>query len=529
MALTYKILLSLHGGQASVVEKLSPEEIDLLWVESPVARFIREEASKEHPRHIFLSGSAGDGKTTLLKKCAADLREPTWHVEEDASDEDVPELERRLSGFLGQGRRLAVAINRGQLDRLSGRLQEHAPEGELSGIIKAVKEGLKLRATWTEEDLAPLEGVVSIDLSRQDNLSEGLVEAVLERALSASAPSGPTAKAAFEAAKAILNEEEARGRLLKLLRAVAVTGEHVTMRDLWAYVANLLTGGRPDDVDGGGEPVSLRDSVAVRMFEPSALMGTVTLANLVRTSADPAREPWPALNREFLLQGLQGSLGGLEGLAPLMREEGAPVDGAQAVRIAWLHGHEELRDWDPLADQNKLFKILVGHASAEEGWLNKVSLVKKLMADLVQVVGLRVVGNDFPAWRRLAYQVGHREEAPLVANSNLTIADLRLGLPRPNPDAREALEERYSIPYIWIAVAGDEYVRVGLTPRLAWAIDAQAQASVRRLPELEGVLGWLERLPTEETEEVRVRTSKISLTLARNLYERLELQQESVE
>ena len=96
-------------------------------------------------------------------------------------------------------------------------------------------------------------------------------------------------------------------------------------------------------------------------------------------------------------------------------------------------------------------------------------------------------------------------------------------------DGREALEERYSIPYIWIAVAGDEYVRVGLTPRLAWAIDAQAQASVRRLPELEGVLGWLERLPTEETEEVRVRTSKISLTLAKNLYERLELQQESVE
>src|SRR5262249_36769900 len=116
--INYSLLLDLYKGKGLVVENLSVEARAALTIETPLFRFFSAAGRTGRPRHIFLTGNAGDGKT--FASLTADAGGFT--VVRDASAGEagevgapVEELARRLAAVLGRGERLLVAINRGQL------------------------------------------------------------------------------------------------------------------------------------------------------------------------------------------------------------------------------------------------------------------------------------------------------------------------------------------------------------------------------------------------------------------------------
>src|SRR5690348_2531104 len=82
MALTYEVLLDLYRGRRTAVEQITDStELDALAIETPVGRLLRELDAAKEPRHVVLTGSAGDGKTFAARTA----RTTSFRVITDAS------------------------------------------------------------------------------------------------------------------------------------------------------------------------------------------------------------------------------------------------------------------------------------------------------------------------------------------------------------------------------------------------------------------------------------------------------------
>ena len=513
MTLTYDLLQSLQGGSASVAEHLTADQRRSLWVETPVAEYLREAASCSPRRHLFLTGSAGDGKTTLLREISESFDPDEWHLCSDASDRNVPDLAEGLSEELRAGRYLLVAINRGQLERLEDYVSECDEHEGLRVVLETVAACMELRVRWTDSDRERAAGALAIDLSLQETLAEEVVSRVLERALSTALPEGPWARQVFQASVEALSCEGVQSRVHQLLRVVSSHGRQVTMRDLWSFVSHLLTGGHSGTaaeapLGAGG----LREAVGARVFGQPVGVGQVLLAQLICDAggtADPARAAWPSLTADLLRKGLPTVLQGLVGLdglalSPLELPEAELSDlGAAAVRTAWVHGHAMTMDsdWEPTAE-NAQFPKLVNALKNEADWVHDPQLAHTLVSDLSALAGQPSVQGQPLAWRVLAYEVRRRQVAPFLAGDVIKLAEVHLGLPRPHPDVEQALGDRYRVPFVWIGVGVGEGPRLRLTPSLVSAMtERRGPATAARV----GVRAWLDRLPVARSHEVRIR------------------------
>lgn len=397
------------------------------------------------------------------------------------------------------GRRLFVAINRGQLERLSDALRER-PELQLKGIIAAVVGGLRLRVRWSEEEVKRLGDVVAIDLSLQET---GISE-LLDKACLAAPPGDPCTAKAFHAARDTLSQPSARERLDSALRAVQLSGHHLTMRDLWSFVSHLLTGGIADPPQ---RSITLDDHVGCRLFSGQAQAAGVPIIGLIAKYADPAREAWPIVTRRLLLgEGgyIRHPLGGAE------QDQGAPQpSAADVVRAMWVDGTAPLDRWLPDVQDTKYAKIREAALRRPSEWLDDERMCGTILRWLAELAGDPVASGDkrLPAWRRLAYEDRFRDVAPAVASEEIDAQRLRLGIPSPSPAAREALGERALVPFVWFAEPdSQDSARLRLTPRLLAAVEARQRAPGQRsadprTPELVALRHWLVRLPTTELQD----------------------------
>jgi len=412
-------------------------------------------------------------------------------------------LRDSLREQLSAGKRLLVAINRGQLERLESELGDGEADAELRAVVSAVEAGLRLRVGWSQDDVAALGDVLTVDLSLQDNLDERVFGVLLDKACAASPPAAAAAAAGFHEATSLLMRPEVRRRVFAVGAAIQAEGHRATMRQLWALVSHLLTGGRADREEGV-RPLSWTDHPGARLFRQPDGPNRLLLVDLAASSADPSRVAHPRLTLALLEEIVQapGALAGEGG--PLA--EG--VRGVDVVRALWLEGDARL---EPQAGaQATLFSKLVAAASRPGGgWTRPAAPIKAVLKILAAVAGQAQVDNGvLPAWRTLAYEDRRRAAVPLVASSNIDVSALRLGRPRPAPAALEVLggEGGYFVPYLWLSDSTDPAsgVRIRLTPTLL-RDGAAAQSSRRRSTgaEVMAVRSWLSRaqaLPRDEEE-----------------------------
>jgi hypothetical protein len=459
-ALTYILLLSLYHGRASVVELLSAGARAQLRVDTRVFAYLERFAADESPRHLFLTGNAGDGKT-FAALTALPAPGPGLHVVHDASavwssgHDPISALAAQLSAALGRGERLLVAINRGQLERLVQHVASWGADDALPQLLRAALSQLRLEVSW---DAAVSAQVAVIDLGLWDTLHGDVLEPLLERLATAQADvqlAAPTA-AAFEAAKRALADPNIRARVKLSLQATRALGQHTTMRQLWAALAYIMTGGRaPDDAT----PLGPRDAVGARLFEEDAQS---ELFERLRAVFDPALSPQPALAIDLLAGRLPATLSAAVGVEGLLTQPTG--EGQRLARIAWTHGRDGMGEINPPEDSS--FDLHVKHLRTREpGWHSLSTSAQSLLRGAYKRANLWSEGEDFPAWQRLCYDAGRIEGAAAVAAGAVEVERLEFGLPRPAPAAAEALGDAWRPPYLWVRY-GEGGAQLRLEPHM---------------------------------------------------------------
>ena len=477
---TYALLLDLCRGKASVVERMTPAERAAVRVETPLMAYVDEAARSGNPRHIVLTGNAGDGKTFTALQAAAETEfQPILDASavtagEGASD-PVAALAADIARCLGGGRRVLLAINRGQLERLSAHARQ-AGDPDLTAFVDAAVRGAALKPRW-EPDTADEAFVAAVDLGLFDTTHHQVMAGVLDRALTVDlAGVSPEVRAATEAAREALRSAGVRGWVSRAVQETTARGGHLTMRDLWTLVAFLLTGQRAAD---SGEPATIGDSVGHRLFSCDLLGG----AEEVMGRVDPALRPEPALARAILADEAAARAIGLPGLG------GLRLDGDGRALLRSLVVHDEPRTPPPADDQ--FLQLVSMLTSRDQGWCPLGAVTTSLLKGVYRALDLWH-STSFPAWQTLCYDarlyeggVGSARRPGAVALGEINQAGLRLAIPRPSPAAARALGAAWRPPYVWLAfegAGGSERGALRLTPRLFRTLNKPDARDLAALP-----------------------------------------------
>ena len=437
MPIRYADLLSLCGGGAAIVEHIPEPLLRELWIETKVARWLKEEL-RSGERHVFLTGSAGDGKTTLMRRLSEQTRGGRFCHIEDASIYDPKLLAARLGDALKDKKRLFVSVNYGVLralksavdqliaDRQGGgeatRGTSGAPLEELQALLSGADLQAQQRSHWSEgeEEKANVGRVVCVNLGWQDLAPDGKlsdaedqVESCLMVALKKAsradlAGCAEETKQAFNAIKAQLAQEHIRSGVLWLLRVAINRGRSISMRQLWAFTAHIFTGGRlPDD----RTPLSWRDSLAARLWTPPSdltlpFWDAILLAPLKHNDAfakNLSLDPQAALQEV----GFHISDDLPSGVVALL----------QYNLINKIGGTEEY----------SIFKTIKDALSEQKATGKPPEYAKGLLIKLLyKLLNRQEVHNLYPVWHSLAFTVRGRAEAPYVATHRLDVDQIEL-------------------------------------------------------------------------------------------------------
>ena len=509
-ALGYGLLLKLYGGRATAVEQLTQAEMQAILFETPLVRFLRRLGDLETPRHVFLTGNAGDGKSFAV--VAASLDPGEFQVVLDASEslgtgdtgDPISALASEFDRHLAAGKRLLVAINRGQLERLSDYLRRGREASDPTRkVVESASSQTRLRVRWDSQH----EVVGLIDLGHFDALSDEVIAALLQKAASATLPGegvSNSTREIFEAARRALMDGNVAKNVCHVLQSLDGRGRHVTLRQLWQVVAYLATGARRvNDIS----PARIADSVGARLFSEKA-KGALFESIM---ACDPMLVPQPGLAREALEADLSEKLSRRPGLAPLLEEGLDEVhDGPALIRAACLHGHGTA-EWPtfPKSPYRKLVRELRQRDGAV-AWHSISGLSPQLFRGVYRCLGYWQSAHLLPAWQRLCYDSTRFEDRvdAAVAVARINAESLRFALPKPPPLAVEALGESWQPPYVLMAPVTSnkephEANSLRLTPRLFRSLHDESAGDASLSAE-EGlvVARWLAGLsPSAESDD----------------------------
>lgn len=502
MAIPYSLLLSLYRGRALVVEQMTVAERDALRVDTPLTLFLQKVAQQAAPRHVVLTGNAGDGKTfaALTSMNAESGFEVIWDASADGSGGNpIERLAARLASALSADRRLLVAINRGQLERLAEHLKGQ-PQSASARFAAQARSRSALRVSWAQEGPSD---VAVVDLGLFDSTADVVVDAMLTKAASVdlSGVSG-SALVAATAARGALGEEHVRRWIKWIAAAVRAEGRHLTMRQLWSYVAFLVTGGLAEDHK---KPLSVADTVGARMF---AYDGRRTPFESVLPALDPARRPLPDVARWLLVGEAPAKVGSLPGVGALASAPNACADGGVVARAAVVHDPSREPEGQSQDTFSKLVALLAKEAPA---WQKTKDVPEQLLKGAYRVLGAWCSGATFPAWQVLCYDSVRFDEAPRLSSGEVDSSSLRLALPRPPPEGEEALKGAWRPPYLWLAAEEGGEVNATHALRLSPALfQSLFSKSIKSVDNASALLlsRWLGRLPaTSDAHRVHIHKS----------------------
>lgn len=282
---------NLYRGPAAYADKQDLAWLEEIHVETALDGEI--ERAVAEGKTVILTGNPGDGKTHLLRVLESRLsllpKPPV--VVLDASSIRDEELMKRWMEALNDHRPFCAAINEAVLFGLADTYRSFKP---LQEAIEQVSGAIVYEA----KSEANYETVV-YDLSHRNVLSESIVRAVLDKMtdpnlLKCDCPGRE--RCDFQINRVLLRDATVRKRLQQLLDRVSRRGYHATLRELQAFVAYLLYGGRDCDqllqTSGGME----------HSFPQLPLIGVGRLFDQIRCSFDPGRTTHPVVD-DLLVSG----------------------------------------------------------------------------------------------------------------------------------------------------------------------------------------------------------------------------------
>jgi hypothetical protein len=346
-----------------------------------------------------------------------------------------------------------------------------------------------------------------VDLGLLHTTSKAVVDPLLERATSVALDGvSPETQAIVEAACEALRAVPVRAWVYRVTAEVSARGGHLTMRELWAFVAYLVTGGRAAQ---DRSPPRITDSVGARLF---AYVDAPHFSDAI-AACDPSFAPKPNLARA-ILRGqaatvLQGAIGvrPFQALETLSDADGA-VDGVALARTAAVH----MPETEVHTDSDVYGRLVTRLASQPAGWQAHYQTSAQVLAGVYRALDLWCAAGSFPGWQTLCYDSSRlpydgppRADVGAVASAMIEPSMLRVALPRAHPAGAPALEGAYRPPYVWLTFeGGDGRHPLRLTPRLFSALylgNTTAIGTAERLT----LERWLARAPQgAATGEVRV-------------------------
>ena len=494
----YEFLLDLYRGRATAVEQIADDLRKRLAVSTPVTRFLQE-ADTDGTKHVFLTGNAGDGKTFAI--CSSDVQHMEVILDASAVLADAGDplegLAAQIEQTLTDGNRLLAAINRGQMERLTGFVQQHDAYPQARDLLEEAQPLLQLHV----EPLESSPHVSVIDLGLFDTLSDAVLDPVLNKVAGwelDGLTKGPT-HAATSAAQAALQEHGIREFVKTSLRRSRASGQHVTMRQIWSVVAYLLTGGRAAaDVH---PEATLADSVGARLFSEASRS---PLLAAYRTDADPCLVAQPRLAQAVLNRSWRQYYEALPGLEGLLILPDSDSRGRTLARAGAVHGAS-------IAERPKVpsdpFALVVTHLRDKNGWRREAPITGRLLSGAYASLGLWYAEGTYPAWERLCFDATRAGRAGVAAFATIDRQQLEIALPRPNRAVIDALGNTWWPPYVLLAFkteGGRHSIR--LTPRIFRSLYTEDEVERRSMMPAEKLLieRWLSGARTTEPSQDRV-------------------------
>ena len=280
----------LYRNDHSYADRLSEEELDLIHIDLGVETFVLDQAERD--RQIVVTGNPGDGKTHLIERLRPQLEQMGATVITDAnamSDVQVLEAWERCASDKSA---LVLAINEWPLYVL----QRTATTRQFLPVEEAIRQ-VTLAQYFLPEDRpeSAKQGVIVVDLGLRNVLTVEIVEKVINRLTDARFYGGLNPADPVIRNRAALCDPQVSRRMAIMLASVGLRIPHVTMRQLLAFIAYTLTGGRPADqriADGQDE---FKFKYSTLAFEG----GIGPLFDGVREVFDPAKITIPELDSQI--------------------------------------------------------------------------------------------------------------------------------------------------------------------------------------------------------------------------------------
>lgn len=209
--------------------------IDVLNIET---RFESELARVLPGRVVFVTGSAGDGKTHLVTRVESHAREHGVEIVKDANTVPACELARIIDEAVEQGSGLLVAINYGILREIADRSEVRDRDWAVH-VRNRLYHPLDYGAARPEN-----RSVLVVPLSHRNALDPEIVEQAIDKIagdFTGCEACGSAGVAAWNAR--MLQRPEVKRTLLDLIEVIRWRGRHATMRELLGLISFLIMGG----------------------------------------------------------------------------------------------------------------------------------------------------------------------------------------------------------------------------------------------------------------------------------------------
>jgi len=367
---------SLAGaGHNTCSDCINDVDLERLHVPSPLEKFLTQRAAEGYS--LILTGNAGDGKTHLLRRIAAELENLNAVVDLDATavmrQGSVTPILDRWRGALHAGRPYCLAANEYPLHLLIRAGNGALPEALHRELVRQTRERLSYSATSDPSETAR-EKVLVIDLSLRNPLAESFSLAALRRMLDdpavlAHAASGADFDFTWNHRK--LSESLVQQRLGAVFQKLADRGNRCTIRELWICLARLLFGDPSERADGPPPAGLPRSWYSTRLFTLPSSGIRFNLGKLLQDEVDPAKLSHPHWDSK------------LEYAAEM--DSSLWLDGIPTVEVA----HSDQRISIQRFDQLKR-RFYFEHTSGEELF----ALTKKLAGDFSGLLRGAVMADE---------------------------------------------------------------------------------------------------------------------------------------
>ena len=284
-----------RGGPNAVSEGLSDRDFARLHLKTPLEDHLLEEARRGVS--IVLTGNAGDGKThlarTLRRRLRGDAERFVFEFDATASmiSGDVSPIVETWRRATSGGKGMVLAINQYPLHMLRPKLRSALP-----AVSEAIEAQWRARLHVERSRASSVRGgVLLVDLSLRNPLSQQFAKSVLDRMLESPAVRRHAASHVdpnFSLNFRCLSHSEVQARLFRLFRRVVSSGGRATIRELWILCARLLFGTSSEAEISGSHQAWYSD----RLFEHDPRF---PLTAALRRVADPAQVSHPQIDRRL--------------------------------------------------------------------------------------------------------------------------------------------------------------------------------------------------------------------------------------